>query len=59
MVNPVDGKSVNRFYPGIPTPTQTERASWAMTKQVVDKSEYLVGTATHPVPTLRLVAPQG
>src|SRR5713101_9467685 len=33
-VNPVDGKSMNRFYPGNPNGTQTERASWAMTKQV-------------------------
>jgi len=31
-VNPVDGKSMNRFYPGNPNGTQTERASWAMTK---------------------------
>ncbi len=36
-VNPVDGKSMNRFYPGNPNGTQTERASWAMTKQVVEK----------------------
>src|SRR5437773_1211455 len=28
-VNPVDGKSMNRFYPGNPNGTQTERASWA------------------------------
>jgi len=25
-VNPVDGKSMNRFYPGDPNGTQTERA---------------------------------
>ena len=41
-VNPVDGKSMNRFYPGDPNGTQTERASWAMTKQVVEKSDYLI-----------------
>jgi predicted deacylase len=41
-VNPVDGKSMNRFYPGNPNGTQTERASWAMTKQVVEKSDYLI-----------------
>ena len=27
-VNPVDGKSMNRFYPGNANGTQTERASW-------------------------------
>ena len=41
-VNPVDGKSMNRFYPGNPNGTQTERASWAMTKQVVEKFDYLM-----------------
>lgn len=41
-MNPVDGKSMNRFYPGNPNGTQTERASWAMTKQVVEKSDYLI-----------------
>jgi uncharacterized protein len=41
-VNPVDGKSMNRFYPGNPNGTQTERAAWAMTKQVVEKSDYLI-----------------
>jgi uncharacterized protein len=41
-VNPVDGKSMNRFYPGNPNGTQTERASWAITKQVVEKSDYLI-----------------
>ena len=41
-VNPVDGKSMNRFYPGNPNRTQTERASWAMTKQVVEKSDYSI-----------------
>jgi predicted deacylase len=41
-VNPVDGKSMNRFYPGNPNGTQTERASWAITKEVVDKTDYLI-----------------
>src|SRR4029077_5471179 len=41
-VNPVDGKSMNRFYPGNPHGTQTERASWAITKQIVEKSDYLI-----------------
>jgi predicted deacylase len=41
-VNPTDGKSMNRFYPGNPNGTQTERASWMMTKEVVEKSDYLI-----------------
>ncbi len=41
-VNPVDGKSMNRFYPGNPNGTQTERALWLMTKEVVEKSDYLI-----------------
>jgi predicted deacylase len=41
-VNPADGKSMNRFYPGNPNGTQTERAAWALTKEVVDKSDYLI-----------------
>ncbi len=41
-VNPVDGKSMNRFYPGNPTGTQTERASYAMTREVVEPSDHLI-----------------
>jgi predicted deacylase len=41
-VNPVDGKSMNRYYPGKPDGTQTERASYAITKQVVERCDYLV-----------------
>lgn len=41
-VNPVDNKSMNRFYPGNPQGTQTERVSWAITKQVVERSDYLI-----------------
>ncbi len=41
-VNPVDGKSMNRFYPGKVDGTQTERASWLITKQVVEPSDYLI-----------------
>src|SRR5436309_1395091 len=36
-VNPVDNKSMNRFYPGRMEGTQTERALFMMTKEVVDK----------------------
>lgn len=41
-VNPVDGKSMNRFYPGKPDGTQTERASYLITRQVVERCDYLV-----------------
>jgi predicted deacylase len=41
-INPVDGKSMNRFYPGKPDGTQTERASYVITKQVVERCDYLV-----------------
>src|SRR4029077_19304556 len=41
-VNPVDHKSMNRFYPGKPDGTQTERASWLITREVVDKCDYLI-----------------
>src|ERR1044072_3434330 len=36
-VNPVDKKSMNRFYPGKMDGTQTDRASYLITKQVVEK----------------------
>jgi uncharacterized protein len=41
-VNPVDNKSMNRFYPGTQDGTQTERALFLITKEVVDKSDYLI-----------------
>jgi uncharacterized protein len=41
-VNPVDGKSMNRFYPGKSDGTQTERASSLITKEVVDRCDYLI-----------------
>jgi predicted deacylase len=41
-VNPVDGKSMNRYYPGKLDGTQTERASAVITKEVVDRCDYLI-----------------
>jgi predicted deacylase len=41
-VNPIDNKSMNRFYPGKADGTQTERASYLITKQVVDRCDYLI-----------------
>jgi uncharacterized protein len=41
-VNPVDDKSMNRFYPGKADGTQTERASLQITQEVVDRCDYLI-----------------
>jgi predicted deacylase len=41
-VNPVDKKSMNRFYPGKIDGTQTERASYLITKQVVEQCDHLI-----------------
>jgi predicted deacylase len=41
-VNPVDGKSMNRFYPGRMDGTQTDRASYLITKQVVEPADHLI-----------------
>jgi uncharacterized protein len=41
-VNPIDNKSMNRYYPGKLTGTQTDRALFMMTREVVDKCNYLI-----------------
>jgi predicted deacylase len=41
-LNPVDNKNMNRFYPGKIDGTQTERASYLITKQVVEQSDHLI-----------------
>jgi len=41
-LNPVDGKNMNRFYPGRMDGTQTERASFLITKQVVEPCDHLI-----------------
>lgn len=41
-VNPIDGVSMNRMYPGKPNGTQTERVSYFITKQVVDQCDHLI-----------------
>ena len=38
-LNPVDGKNMNRMFPGKPDGTQTDRASWFITKDVVAPSD--------------------
>ena len=41
-LNPTDKKNMNRFFPGKADGTQTERASWAIAKRVVEKCDYLI-----------------
>jgi uncharacterized protein len=41
-VNPVDRKSMNRMYPGKLDGTQTDRASFLITKQVVEQCDHLI-----------------
>ncbi|HEY6248758.1 MAG TPA: M14 family metallopeptidase [Candidatus Angelobacter sp.] len=41
-LNPVDGKSMNRFYPGKADGSQTERASFLITREVVERCDYLI-----------------
>ncbi len=41
-LNPVDGKNMNRTYPGRQDGTQSERASYAVTRQVVEQSDHLI-----------------
>jgi predicted deacylase len=41
-LNPVDGKNMNRMYPGRADGTQTERVSYAITRQVVEPSDHLI-----------------
>src|SRR5678815_3974327 len=41
-LNPVDKKSMNRFYPGKMDGSQTERASYLITKQVVEQCDHLI-----------------
>jgi predicted deacylase len=41
-INPVDGKSMNRMYPGKMDGTQTDRVSYMITKQVVEQCDHLI-----------------
>ena len=41
-LNPVDKKNMNRFFPGKMDGTQTERASYLITKQVVEQCDHLI-----------------
>jgi hypothetical protein len=41
-LNPVDGKNMNRMYPGRMDGTQTDRASYVITKEVVERADHLI-----------------
>ena len=41
-LNPIDRKSMNRMYPGKMDGTQTDRASFLITKQVVEQCDHLI-----------------
>jgi uncharacterized protein len=41
-INPIDGKNMNRLYPGKADGTQTERALWAIGRQVVEPCDYFI-----------------
>lgn len=41
-VNPVDGKNINRLFPGSATGTQSERAAYALTTQVIAQADYVI-----------------
>jgi predicted deacylase len=41
-INPVDGKNMNRMYPGRINGTQTERISYFITSQVVERCDHLI-----------------
>jgi predicted deacylase len=40
--SPVDGKNLNRVYPGKPDGTISERIAYAITHEVIEKSDYVV-----------------
>jgi len=41
-LNPIDRKNMNRMYPGRMDGTQTDRASYLITKEVVDRCDHLI-----------------
>src|SRR3712207_3824888 len=40
--SPIDGKNLNRVYPGRADGTVSERIAYAITNEVIDRSDYLV-----------------
>jgi predicted deacylase len=40
--SPIDGKNLNRMYPGKPGGTVSERIAYAITNQIIERADYLV-----------------
>ena len=40
--NPIDGKNLNRAFPGRPDGTHTERIAHALTTEVIERADYLI-----------------
>src|SRR6267142_1187411 len=40
--SPIDGKNLNRVYPGKPDGTVSERIAYAITNQIIERSDFLV-----------------
>jgi len=40
--SPVDGKNLNRVYPGRPAGTVSERIAFAITREIIERADYLV-----------------
>ncbi len=40
--SPIDGKNLNRAYPGSPDGTQSERIAHAITTEVIERADYLI-----------------
>src|ERR1700683_5060643 len=40
--SPVDGKNLNRVYPGRPDGTVSERIAYAITTQVIERADYVL-----------------
>jgi len=40
--SPVDGKNLNRVYPGKPGGTVSERIAYAITREIIERADYLV-----------------
>ncbi|GAB3816933.1 hypothetical protein GCM10028895_12590 [Pontibacter rugosus] len=42
MLNPLDGKNLNRVFPGKDNGTITERIAWTISKEVIERCDYFV-----------------
>lgn len=40
--SPIDGKNLNRMYPGDPDGTVSQRIAWTITREVIERSDYVL-----------------